>query len=132
MMDRLKERGGKTIAVYEKDPAVSSYLEMLLQDCGFVVPWSVSRKEDLPAAIANLLPDVVVISHPKAIDALEVAEGIGGQHPQIVLCTDGKVPSRDFESQALGIIEVVSRTVTGIGCLIGALSRCDYLEARRS
>ena len=129
-MDRLKEGGVKTVGVYEKDPAISSYLEMLLQDCGFVVPWSVSREEDLPAAIENLLPDVVVISHPKPVDALEVAEGIGGKHPQIVLCTDGKVPSRDSELQALGITEVVSRTVTGIGCLIGALSRCDYLETR--
>lgn len=124
MAGGLKEGGGKTVLLYERHRVVSGYLQMLLEDCGFSVPASVNRKRDLPTAVANSHPDIILISHPQPLGALEAAHGVGGGHLQIVLCTEGKVPASDLELRALGITAVVSRTVPEIGCLVGALSRC--------
>jgi DNA-binding NarL/FixJ family response regulator len=123
----LKGVGEKAVLMYESHDVVRGYLQTLLRNCGFFVVASVTRKRDLPAAITNSHPDIILISHPHPLHALEAARSIRGRHSQVVLCTEGKLPTGDFELQALGIIAVVSRTVTKIGCLIGVLSRCVTL-----
>ena len=116
----------KTVLIFETDRAVSSYLEILLHDCGFVVRGAVGRAEDLPEAITKSAPDIIVICHPEPLDALNIAYGITGEHLPIVVCTEGKVPASESKLRDLGITAVVSRTMTKIGCLVGALSRCGH------
>jgi hypothetical protein len=119
----LKGVGGKAVLVYESHGLVRDYLQMQLQDCGFFVAASVTRKRDLAAAITNSRPDIILISHPQPFGALEAARAIGGRHSRVVLCTEGELPAGNFELQALGITAVVSRNVAEIRCLIGVLSR---------